>query len=108
MLDVLGRVKREGYHRLKVSRTGLESLTPMQVESIEAVIAHPSQLAASRALNISYQTLKNHLNDARRRLGTESTLQSCVVWDRHRRAQSWPRVERRIGERRSGADRRTA
>lgn len=97
----------EGYHRRKESRTGPDGLTPMQVEALEAVIAHPSQLAASRALNISYQTLKTHLNEARRRLGTESTLQSVVVWDRHRRTHSWPDVERRIGERRSGADRRT-
>lgn len=100
-------MRREGYHLRKVARKGPESLTPMQVEALEAVIAYPSQIAASIALNISYQTLKNHLNDARRRLGTRSTLQSCVVWDRHRRSL-WPEVERRIGERRSGADRRTA
>lgn len=57
-------------------------LTPRQREVLRAIAVTGSGVAAARTLGITYQTLRNHLNEAYSRLGVDGIIPAlrAVGW----------------------------
>jgi two-component system, NarL family, nitrate/nitrite response regulator NarL len=79
--------QREGYHQSRPPRTGLEALTPREREILVLLAKLGTQRMVARELGISWSTVKNHLVNAREKLGVDTAIQACVAYDRLLRGQ---------------------
>ena len=73
------------------------SLTPREIEVVEAYIRLGTRKAVAYELRLSPNTVRNYHSNIMRKLGVESITQACVAVDRQLRAVTWPEIERRTG-----------
>ena len=94
--------------RQRHERSPVEALSQRQREVLDAYIIHGEQKDIAAALCISLQTVKNHVSHILDKLDCASSLQAVILYDRWRREQAWPEVERRSGQDRRWHERRKA
>lgn len=100
------RTKIEPRHRrpfpvFRGRGSGVKALTRRECQILDQYIVCGNQAEVAHHLGLATQSVKNHTSRILAKLDVDSSLQAAVLYDRWR-GQTWPEVERRVGERRQG------
>ena len=85
-------------------RYGLEALSDRERQILDSFADHGTNQLVAESLGLAQQTVKNHVSNIIDKLNANNLAHALAIYLRN--AESWPQVDRRRSQRRSGNDRR--